>query len=87
MLLEAVGIIAMLLILGAYAATSGGYLSPRTPLYQVMNLVGSLMFVGYLSVKHAWPSVVLNAVWAAIALFVLIRRATAPARENEEPSS
>ncbi len=86
MLLETVGIFAMLLILGAYAGSSTGHLSPRSSLYQVLNLVGSLMFVGYLSVKHAWPSVVLNAVWAAIALFVLIRRALLPAEKREQSS-
>ena len=75
MLLEVVGICAMLLILGAYAGSSSGYLTPQSQFYQALNLVGSLLFVAYLSVKQAWSSVVLNAVWAAIALFVLVRRA------------
>ena len=87
MLLEAVGICAMLLILSAYAASSSGHLSHRSLLYQVLNLVGSLMFVAYLSFKDAWPSVVLNAVWAAIALFTLIRRVLRPAPEKSEQSS
>jgi hypothetical protein len=87
MLLEADGILAMLIILAAYAGTSSGYLTPRSPLYQALNLVGSLMFVVYLSVKHAWPSVVLNAVWAAIALVVLIRRAWSPVSEKPEQSA
>lgn len=81
MLLESVGILAMLFILAAYAGTSSGHLSHRAPLYQVLNLVGSLMFVVYLSVKQAWPSVVLNAVWAVIALVVLVRRAFWPQQE------
>lgn len=75
MMLETLGIVAMLLILGAYATSSSGHLSTRSAVYQGLNLSGSLMFVVYLSVKQAWPSVVLNAVWALIALVVLLRRA------------
>ena len=87
MLLEADGILAMLIILGAYAGISSGYLTPRSPLYQTLNLVGSLMFVVYLSTKNAWPSVVLNAVWATIALVVLIRRLRRPALDNPGQSA
>ena len=85
MLLEVLGICAMLLILAAYGGSSSGYLTPQSQLYQALNLVGSLMFVAYLSVKQAWPSVVLNAVWAAIALFVLVRRAWfSPAEKTKQ---
>ncbi len=83
MLMEAVGIGAMLLILGAYAANSGGYLDSRSTFYQALNFVGSVMFVAYLSVKQAWPSVALNVVWAAIALVVIVRRLLVPEAEKK----
>jgi hypothetical protein len=73
-LLEALGIIAMLLILGAYAGLSSGKLDAKSRLYHTLNLVGALIFVFYLSQKQAWPSVALNAVWAAIALVSLLRQ-------------
>jgi hypothetical protein len=73
-LLEGLGISAMLLILGAYAGLSSGKLESKSRLYHSLNLVGALIFVFYLSQKQAWPSVALNAVWAAIALVSLLRR-------------
>lgn len=85
--MEILGIGAMLLILGAYAANSGGYLGSRSMFYHALNFVGSLMFVVYLSVKQAWPSVVLNAVWAAIALVIIVRRSLVPEVEKEGQAS
>ncbi|MEN9360381.1 MAG: hypothetical protein RL095_1916 [Verrucomicrobiota bacterium] len=73
-LLETLGIGAMLLILFAYAGLSSGKLDAKSRLYHSLNLVGALIFVFYLSQKQAWPSVALNAVWAAIALLSLLRK-------------
>lgn len=87
MLFEVIGTCAMLMILSAYAAISSGRLTSSSLLYQGLNLVGSLLFVVYLSIKQAWPSVVLNAVWAAIALVVLIRRALLTSSEKPERAS
>lgn len=73
-LLESLGIGAMLLILGAYAGLASGKLDAKSRLYHALNFIGALIFVFYLSQKQAWPSVALNAVWAAIALFSLLRK-------------
>lgn len=72
--LEVLGISAMLLILGAYAGLASGKLDAKSRLYHSLNLVGAMIFVFYLSQKQAWPSVALNAIWAAIALVSLLRR-------------
>ena len=72
--LEVLGISAMLLILGAYAGLASGKLDAKCRLYHSLNLVGAMIFVFYLSQKQAWPSVALNAIWAAIALVSLLRR-------------
>ena len=84
MLMEALGICAMVLILGAYAFSRLGYLSRHSSRYQALNFVGSAMFVVYLSVKNAWASVALNAIWATIALIVLVRRWFTSATKKQE---
>ena len=83
MLLEVVGVLAMLLILGAYAFSISGHLSPKSWLYQGLNLLGSSLFIVYLSAKQAWSSVALNVIWAVIALVMLVRRARLDSALNE----
>lgn len=73
MLLEATGIIAMLLILGAYMFLSLGKMKADDKSYQLANLLGALLFIVYLSIKEAWASVALNVVWAIVAAFTLIK--------------
>ena len=73
MLVEATGIIAMLLILGAYIFLSLEKIKSDSKSYQIANLLGALLFVIYLSIKAAWASVILNVVWAAVAAFSLYK--------------
>ncbi len=65
------------LILGAYALLSFGKIQARSPLYQWMNIVGALGFIINCSANGAWPSVALNIVWMAIALYALRRNSLA----------
>lgn len=69
--MEAMGIIAMLLILSGYFLISSNKVDSRSPLYQSLNVIGSVIFVIYLSLKSAWAAVALNASWAIIGLFAL----------------
>ena len=73
MLLEATGIIAMLLILGAYMLLSLGKMKADDKSYQLANLLGAILFIVYLAIKEAWASVALNVVWAIVAAFTLIK--------------
>jgi formate hydrogenlyase subunit 3/multisubunit Na+/H+ antiporter MnhD subunit len=67
------GWVAALLILGSYGLLSFGKIQARSPLYQWMNLVGAVGFVINCSWNGAWPSVALNVVWGAIALYSMKR--------------
>ena len=73
MLLHTVGAVGPVLLLGAYYLVSTGRVTATAPRYQAMNLVGSLVLLGYSAMFDAWVSVVLNAVWALIAGWGLLR--------------
>ncbi len=72
-LLEIAGFAGMILILGAYALLSLRKIKPTSRTYQVMNLIGSLFLILYSINLFAWASVVLNVIWAIIAVFALSR--------------
>ncbi len=70
--MEVLGIFAMVLILLGYFLISTEKVTSRSVLYQVLNVVGSLIFVVYLSLKNAWAAVALNGAWSIIGLVALI---------------
>jgi hypothetical protein len=71
---EAAGWAAALLILGSYSLLFGK-IQARAPLYQWMNIAGALGFIVNCTWNGAWPSVALNVVWMAIAIYALRRNA------------
>ena len=70
---DAAGWLAALLILGGYALLTAGKVTARSPLYQWMNVVGAVGFVINSGYFKAWPSAVLNVIWAGIGIVALIR--------------
>ena len=73
LLIEIIGWIGALLILGAYALLSAGKLSGSSPTYQWMNIVGAAGFVINSGANGAWPSAAMNGVWICIGLATLAR--------------
>lgn len=73
--LHVIGNLGVLMILGAYFLVSTGRLTSIAPRYQYLNLFGAVIMVGYSIILVAWASVVLNGVWAVIAVTSLIRNA------------
>ena len=71
LLIDITGWTAMVLILIAYFLITTDKVNSRSFLYQMLNLVGAVFFVVYLTFQKAWPSVALNAIWALIAVFGL----------------
>ena len=74
---EIVGWAGAALILLAYLLLSAGRLPARSMAYQGMNLAGAIAFVVNSGWNGAVPSAALNVVWAAIALFAMVRMARA----------
>ena len=80
LLVDVAGWLAALLILGGYALLTAGKVNARSPLYQWMNVVVAVGFVINSGYFKAWPSAVLNVIWAGIGIVALVRIATARRR-------
>ena len=73
LIIEIIGWIAAVLILGAYALLSTGRIHSRSLTYQLMNIVGAAGFIVNSGWNGAMPSAVLNVLWLAIGLVALWR--------------
>lgn len=89
LLIEAVGWIGALLILGGYWLVSTERLSATSARFQWLNIVGAAGFIVNGVAHGAWPSATLNVLWLAIGLGTLWRlgraakqRAGAPAEQD-----
>jgi hypothetical protein len=76
LLVDIAGWMAALLILGGYALLTAGKVDAKSPLYQWMNVVGAIGFVINSGYFKAWPSAVLNVIWAGIGIVALLQIAT-----------
>ncbi|WP_416440380.1 CBU_0592 family membrane protein [Phnomibacter sp. MR] len=72
LLIEILGWIASVLIVGAYFFNIRGKLSAQSPLYIWSNLVGGLFFIINTIYHGAYPSALVNVVWVIIAVVSLI---------------
>ena len=70
---DVAGWAAALLILLGYALLTAGKVNARSPSYQWMNVLGAIGFVINSGYFKAWPSAVLNVIWAGIGIVALIR--------------
>ncbi len=73
---------AMLVLLG-YVLVSMGRLEGRSVAFQMLNLTGSLGFIVNTAWHGAIPSMALNIVWSAIALYTLVRIRSSSRRGND----
>lgn len=71
LLIETIGWVAALLILGSYILVSSGRLDGRSRTYQWLNVAGAAGFVVNSGWHGAIPSTALNVVWAAVGLATL----------------
>lgn len=63
------------LILLAFWALQTDRMRPHQPAYQLLNLVGAALLATAAFMTEGWAFVVLNAVWALVALWALLRGA------------
>ena len=73
LIIEVVGWLAAVMILGSYVLLSLGKLGAQSRIYQWMNVIGATGFVVNSGYNGAMPSAVLNVIWAAMGLFTLWR--------------
>ena len=74
LLIETMGWIGSVLIVGAYASNIYGHLRADTLPYIWMNMVGGCFFVVNTIYHHAYPSAVVNVIWVLIALNAVVKK-------------
>jgi hypothetical protein len=72
-LIEVLGWIASVLIVGSYFLNIRGKLSAQSTWYILANMVGGLFFIINTWYHSAYPSMAVNVVWVIIAAFALRR--------------
>jgi uncharacterized membrane protein len=75
-LIECLGWIASILIVGSYALNITGKLEAKSKTYVIANMVGGLFFVVNTYYHQAYPSMLVNIVWVIIAIVMIIKKKT-----------
>lgn len=73
LLIEILGWIASILIVGCYGLNLWGKLKANSTTYVWCNMVGGLFFVVNTYVHKAYPSMMVNVVWVIIAVSMLLK--------------
>ena len=74
LLIEIIGWAGSVLVLVAYFLNLMGRLPSETVWYKLLNIFGSIFLIVLTFYKGAWQSVVVNAIWATIALVLLFKK-------------
>jgi hypothetical protein len=67
-LIETIGWIGSLLVIGAYGLNSYQKIKSDSLIFQIMNLVGGLLLIINSVYKEAYPFTFINTVWVLIAI-------------------
>ncbi|NCW12959.1 MAG: hypothetical protein EBV82_07290 [Chitinophagia bacterium] len=73
-LIEILGWIASILIVGSYALNITGRLSAKSKTYVTANIIGGIFFVINTYYHQAYPSMLVNVIWVIIALVMLLKK-------------
>jgi hypothetical protein len=73
-LVEILGWIGSVLIVGSYALNITGRLAATSKLYVLANIMGGLFFVVNTYFHQAYPSMFVNIVWVIIAIIMLYKK-------------
>ncbi len=74
LLIESLGWIASVLIVGSYALNITGKVSTESKWYVWANIIGGLFFVINTYFHQAYPSMVVNTIWVFIAIIMIVKR-------------
>jgi hypothetical protein len=73
-LIEVMGWIASVLIVGSYALNITGKLPASSKVYVLANIIGGLFFVVNTYYHQAYPSMLVNIIWVIIAIVMLSKK-------------
>jgi len=81
-LIEVLGWIASVLIVGSYALNISGKLAANSKIYVIANIIGGLFFALNTYYHQAYPSMLVNIIWVIIALVMLSKKR--PQNNNDD---
>jgi hypothetical protein len=73
-LIECLGWIASVLIVGSYALNITGRLQAESKWYIIANIVGGFFFVINTYFHQAYPSMMVNFIWVIIAIVMIAKK-------------
>ena len=73
-LIEMMGWIASVLIVGSYALNITGKLSASSKIYVLANIIGGIFFVVNTYYHKAYPSMFVNVIWVIIAIYMISKK-------------
>lgn len=73
-LIEVLGWIASVLIVGSYALNITGKLSASSKTYVLANIIGGIFFVVNTYFHKAYPSMFVNVIWVIIAIYMISKK-------------
>lgn len=73
-LIEMLGWIASVLIVGSYALNITGKLPASSKIYILANIIGGILFVVNTYFHKAYPSMFVNVVWVIIAIYMISKK-------------
>ena len=71
--IDILGWLGALVLVAAYSLISYGSVDGRSPVYQTLNVIGSILLIVNTAWHRAWPSSLVNLVWVGIAIGALSR--------------
>jgi hypothetical protein len=74
LLIEILGWIASVLIVGSYALNITGKLPASSKIYVLANIIGGVFFVVNTYFHKAYPSMFVNVVWVIIAIYMISKK-------------
>ena len=77
---DALGLIRLLILLTGFLGNLDGKIAAQSPLYSILNLVGSGILGVYAYLKESWVFLPLEIIWAAAAAASLVKQTRSRAR-------
>ena len=74
LLIEMLGWIASVLIVGSYALNITGKLHASSKTYVLANIIGGIFFVVNTYYHQAYPSMFVNVIWVIIAIYMISKK-------------
>ncbi|MFM2360830.1 MAG: hypothetical protein RLY16_2823 [Bacteroidota bacterium] len=73
-IIDIMGWVGSVLIVGAYFYNINGKLKSTSPWYVISNLIGGIFFSINTYVHGAYPSMVVNIIWVIIAIAAIVKK-------------